>query len=305
MKRSDLRERMAGIVKPDECIRIDETRAVPPSPTHPVATAAAATEAAPALQASPPGISNATIAEALTEMAMLLEGQGDNPFRVAAYRRAGGTVARLDASLREFYLQGGAAALDALPGIGPRIASAIVELLQTGHWQQLERLRGSVDPPAPVRAVPALVPDPEGAQPPVALLLQVDHEYRAAAEAGRLPRIAPKRFNPEKRAWLPVLHTEKSGWHFTARYSNTARAHALGRTHDWVVIYAEDLAHHERPCTVVTAARGVLAGRRVVRGRESACRQWYAQAAAGPDPAGSGTDQVFTPARDQGPQRPR
>lgn len=287
-----------------------------------------------------PGVNNATIAQALAEMAALLEAQGDNPYRVAAYRRASETVAQLGSPLREIHRSGGVAALDALPGVGQRIAAAIVEMLETDHWQQLERLRGGSDPEALFRTIPGVGPDlamrlhealgvdtlealegaaqagrletvegigprraaaigaaltqmldrgrnrrrglsrvPAGAEPPVALLLQVDREYRAGAEADRLPKIAPKRFNPENLAWLPVLHTNSSGWHFTALYSNTARAHELGRTHDWVVIFAEDEAHHEHPCTVVTAGRGALVGRRVVRGRELECRQWYEQAA--------------------------
>lgn len=293
------------------------------------------------LQLAAPEATNATIAQALAEMAALLEAQGDNPYRVAAYRRASETVAQLGSPLLEIHRSGGVAALDALPGVGQRIAAAIVEMLETGHWQQLERLRGGSDPEALFRTIPGVGPDlamrlhealgvdslealegaaragrletvegigPRraaaigaaltqlldrgrnrrrglsrglpGAEPPVALLLQVDREYRAAAEADRLPKIAPKRFNPENRAWLPVLHTDKSGWHFTALYSNTARAHELGRTHDWVVIFAEDEAHHEHPCTVVTAGRGALVGQRVVRGRELECRQWYAQVAA-------------------------
>jgi DNA polymerase (family X) len=46
--------------------------------------------------------------------------------------------------------------------------------------------------------------------------------------------------------------------------------------HDWVVLYGVDKDHAERQYTVVTAARGALAGRRVVRGREGECRAWYA-----------------------------
>ena len=68
---------------------------------------------------------------------------------------------------------------------------------------------------------------------------------RNKAEAGQLPTIAPKRFNPEGKTWLPVLHSTQDGWHFTALYSNTARAHELGRTHDWVVVYFYD--DHHRP----------------------------------------------------------
>jgi DNA polymerase (family X) len=282
---------------------------------------------------------NMAIAQALREMALLLEAQADNPFRVAAYRRAADTVAHASPSLREIHDSQGMAGLDALPGIGPSIAAAIHEMLESGRWQRLERLRGAADPQALFRTIPGVGIDLaqrlheglgvdtlealegaalagrleavegvgprraaairaaltdmldrkrtlrggaprriEGPEPPVEMLLDVDREYRTAAEADKLPRIAPRRFNPEGVAWLPVLHTERAGWHFTALYSNTARAHELERTRDWVVIYAEDEAHHERPYTVVTAGRGRLVGRRVVRGREMECRQWYAQA---------------------------
>jgi hypothetical protein len=112
-------------------------------------------------------------------------------------------------------------------------------------------------------------------QPPVDLLLDVDREYREGAAADRLPKIAPKRFNPDGVAWLPVLHAHRGDWHVTALFSNTARAHDLGRTRDWVVLYAEDAEHAERQYTVVTAPGGPLAGRRVVRGREIECQAWY------------------------------
>jgi putative hydrolase len=111
--------------------------------------------------------------------------------------------------------------------------------------------------------------------PGVALLLDVDRRYRTAAEAGRLPTIAPKRFNPSGESWLPVLHDEREGWHFTALYSNTARAHQLDKVRDWVVIYFYDRDHEEGQHTVVTETRGPLAGQRVVRGREAECRAFY------------------------------
>lgn len=107
------------------------------------------------------------------------------------------------------------------------------------------------------------------AEAPVSLLLQVDCLYREKAEAGELPTIAPKRFNPNGKDWLPVLHMTKEGWHFTALYSNTPRAHQLGRVKDWVVIYFYDDQHHEGQCTVVTETHGPLTGQRVVRGREA------------------------------------
>ncbi len=114
--------------------------------------------------------------------------------------------------------------------------------------------------------------------PPVELILRVDDEYRKKASAGKLSLIAPKRFNPENKAWLPILHATRDRWHFTALFSNTARAHQLGRTDDWVVIYFYDDHHREGQHTVVTETHGSLQGRRVVRGRESECAQYYEEA---------------------------
>ena len=121
---------------------------------------------------------------------------------------------------------------------------------------------------------------PASTAPPIELLLRVDREYREKSRAGMLPKIAPKRFNPENRSWLPILHAARRGWHFTALYSNTARAHDLKRVFDWVVIYYYDDDHREGQHTVVTETRGELAGKRVVRGRETECRQYYASATA-------------------------
>ena len=148
--------------------------------------------------------------------------------------------------------------LERLPRIGARRAAA----LRAALTEMLDRRRRLLRPRQ--RAA---------GQPPVETLLDVDREYRAAAAAGTLPTIAPRRFNPEGKSWLPVLHTERGGWHFTALYSNTARAHELGRVHDWVVIYAEDPEHGERQYTVVTPQGGPHAGQRVVRGREAESRR--------------------------------
>lgn len=111
--------------------------------------------------------------------------------------------------------------------------------------------------------------------PSVAVLLEVDREYREKAAAGELPKIAPRRFNPEHKAWLPVLHTRFGPWHFTALFSNTERAHDLHRVYDWVVIYYSDPDDVEGQATVVTERRGALTGERVVRGREPECARYY------------------------------
>ena len=208
------------------------------------------------------------IAAQLREAAELLHAQGADPYRVAAYRNAAETVARLEAPLWPMFDARGTQALEMLPHIGHGIAGAIAEVLITGRWSLLERLRGEAEPEK-TQSIPAAAP------PEVAALLEIDREYRAKAAAGRLPKIAPKRFNPEGKAWLPVLHAHHGGAHFTALYSNTARAHELGRTRDWVVIYFYDDHHREGQCTVVTETRGALGGKRVVRGREAECEDHY------------------------------
>jgi DNA polymerase (family 10) len=116
-------------------------------------------------------------------------------------------------------------------------------------------------------------------EPPVALLLAVDADYRQKAAAGELKKIAPRRFNPEKEAWLPVLHSEREGWQFTALFSNTKRAHELEMTDDWVVVYYERDGR-ERQRTVVTETNGRLQGERVVRGREEESGRYYQEQAA-------------------------
>lgn len=278
---------------------------------------------------------NARCADRLREAADLLEAQGANPFRVSAYRRAADTVRDLKGDLGALIEQEGLTGLDALPGIGRGIASALMEMVNTGRWTQLERLRGGADPVQLFTAVPGLghrlaeriheelhvdtlealevaahdgrletVPGvgprraaairaslqtmlargrprrmlagPGGREaiapgPSVETLLDVDREYREKAAAGKLPTIAPKRFNPSGESWLPVLHTVRDGWHFTALFSNTAQAHQLHRTRDWVVIYFYDDEHAEGQHTVVTETHGPRAGRRVVRGREAEC----------------------------------
>ncbi len=112
-------------------------------------------------------------------------------------------------------------------------------------------------------------------KPSVSILLGIDRNYMEAVRKNSLPKITPKRFNPNNEAWLPILHTSQNGWHFTAMFSNSYRAHELGRQNDWVVIYYYDEHHRGGQCTVVNEYKGDLTGKRVVRGRENECREYY------------------------------
>lgn len=283
-----------------------------------------------------PGWNNQEIAAKLREYADLLEQQGANPFRVTAYRRAAQTVSTRRDELSALWQSGGVEALVDLPAIGESIALAVDEMLRSGRWMQLERLRGALDPEQLFQSIPgvgariatrihdelhvdtlealeiaahdgrletvpgigprraAMIAAALGqmlqrrplrrrgpdAEPPIKDLLDVDREYREKAKAGRLRTISPRRFNPSGEAWLPILHAQRGDWHFTALFSNTARAHELGKTEDWVVLYFHTDSGPEGQRTVVTETYGSLEGRRVVRGREGECASHYEAADA-------------------------
>lgn len=269
---------------------------------------------------------NQALAATLREYADLLAQQEADGFRVTAYHRAADTVDNLHQPISHILATGGRDALIALPNIGRGIAAALAELVATGRWSQLDRLRGTLEPEELFRTIPGIGPQlaqkvhedlhietlealeiaahdgrleglngfgarraemvrsalserlgrprlrrmrQEAERPSVALLLEVDREYQEKAAAGQLRLIAPRRFNPQGEAWLPILHARRGDWHFTALFSNTRLAHELDRTRDWVVIYYHKDESPEGQCTVVTETRGRLAGRRVVRGRES------------------------------------
>jgi len=180
-----------------------------------------------------------------------------------------------------------------IPGVGPILARHIYETLHVDTLEALElaahdgslaRVKGVGERrAAAIRAgITAMLGRgtarrrPGSPLPDVGVLLSIDSEYRRKAAAGELPTIAPKRFNPQGESWLPILHTRRDDWHFTVLFSNTARAHELGHTRDWVVIYFYDGEHHEGQCTVVTETHGPLAGKRVIRGREAEQRRHVA-----------------------------
>jgi len=154
--------------------------------------------------------------------------------------------------------------LERVPGMGQKRVRAVRESL-AGRFN-----RGASRP----ENVTQLPPED---QPPVEHLLEIDRQYRDLADRDRLLRVAPRKFNPEGKAWLPILHAERNGRHYTALYSNTSRAHELGALRDWVVIYRDD-KKLGGTWTVITAHMGPLNGRRVVRGREQECEAYYEQA---------------------------
>jgi len=161
--------------------------------------------------------------------------------------------------------------LEKIPGVGRRRMRAIQDevnaMLSRGARRRARRYE-STHPRGPK--------EEHLAPPSVGTILEVDRQYRKRAEKGELRKIAPRRFNPEGKAWLPIWHNDRNGWHFTVLYSNTALAHRRGTIRDWVVLFYEQDGLEEQ-CTVVTEKRtGALQGRRVIRGREVECKEHYA-----------------------------
>ena len=152
--------------------------------------------------------------------------------------------------------------LESVPGMGRKRVQAVRDFL-ANHFRT-----------APSQAPVSRQQQTDDESVPVAEILDIDAEYRQKAAADLLFRIAPRRFNPTHAAWLPILHAARSDRHYTSLFSNTARAHELGMTDDWVVIYRDDGTGHGQ-WTVITARFGDLKGRRIVRGLEAECQQHY------------------------------
>lgn len=131
---------------------------------------------------------NSVVANMLREYAEILRQQGAETFRAAAYDRAADVVERLDRPLGEVFAAGGREALMALPAIGRSIGAALAEMLTTGRWSQLERLRGTLKPEERFRTIPGVGP---ALAKHIAGDLHVDtlESLEAAAHDGRLAGI--------------------------------------------------------------------------------------------------------------------
>lgn len=279
-------------------------------------------------------IANQQIADVFQEVAMLLDRQSANRFRIAAYRTAAETIRGLQFPLGELFAREGIGGLERLPRIGESLAASIAELLETGRLALLQRLRGEVEEASTLTALPGIgsemaarirhslgvetLEDLEVAaydgrlervpgmgrkriqairdtlairlrrgpnlarsravrppdEPPVAELLEIDRQYQKLAQRGRIPQVAPRKYNPTRAAWRPVLRIGRGSRQYRALFTNTARAHELGSFDDWVILHREDSGGYGQ-WTVITSQYGPLRGRRIVRGREAECQAYY------------------------------
>lgn len=84
-------------------------------------------------------VHNTDIADIFDEIADFLEIEGENPFRIRAYRNAAHTISGLGSELKDMAAAG--EDLTQLPGIGKELAAKIHEILETGTAKALIKLQ--------------------------------------------------------------------------------------------------------------------------------------------------------------------
>ena len=84
-------------------------------------------------------VHNEDIAAVFEEIANLLEIEGDNPFRIRAYRNGARTLRELGHDIQTLIEHG--EDITHLSGIGKNLATKIHEILETGHCRSLDKLR--------------------------------------------------------------------------------------------------------------------------------------------------------------------
>jgi hypothetical protein len=153
--------------------------------------------------------------ERLREAATLLSHQQDNPYRVAAYRRAADAVAALDRDLRDIMDGGGVEALEQIPGVGAGIAAALAEMIRTGRWGYLDRLRGSGEPGDVFCTIPGIGPE---------LAKRLHETLHVETLAPALPRDCPGDVVFKAPQYFKigcgydVLYRDREGWTLGSRH---------------------------------------------------------------------------------------
>ena len=102
--------------------------------------------------------SNDEIATAFEQVADLLETQGDDYYRIRAYRKGAQSIRAQDQLVVDIFETEGVAGLKQLSYIGKRLAASIKELLQTGELGLLARLQREASPESLFKKIPGIGP---------------------------------------------------------------------------------------------------------------------------------------------------
>lgn len=153
---------------------------------------------------------NADVARLFEELADLMEIQGDNPFRLRAYRNAARTIQGMTDSIAELADEG-PSALTAIQGIGKELANKIITIVVTGNLPQLEEAREKV-PPGVVQMlrIPNIGPRKVAALYEELGLETLD-ALKAAAEAGDVAKLKGFGKKTEQTILEGLEQVEQSG----------------------------------------------------------------------------------------------
>jgi len=88
-------------------------------------------------------VQNTDVADIFNKLADLLDIQGDNPFRIRAYRNAARTISSLPRRISDMAKAN--EDLTRLPGIGKEISEKIKEIVETGYLSKLQKMERDSD----------------------------------------------------------------------------------------------------------------------------------------------------------------
>lgn len=149
---------------------------------------------------------NQRLAELLERIGELLEAQNASPFRAAAYRRAAIELRLRREGVRETYDARGHRGLVELPRIGPSIASAIAEYLESGQIGLLRSLEGHTAPEDLFTTLPSIGPE-LARRLHTELGVETLEDLEVAAHDGRLEHVAG--FGPRRVHALKAMLGER------------------------------------------------------------------------------------------------
>ncbi len=120
---------------------------------------------------------NFEVADVFEQIAQILEGQGENPFKVRAYRNAVRTLENLTEPVSDIAARG---ELKKIAGFGDAIAGKTSEILATGTCELFERLQAEGSAHAEEAAAKEEMPPvPSEADAPPEMPAQEDAEVES------------------------------------------------------------------------------------------------------------------------------
>ncbi len=151
-------------------------------------------------------LTNEDLAEKIEETGQLYEMQGVQ-FKPRAYARAAEQIASFGQSIADLYKEKGERGLREIPGVGPGIAGHIAEMLETGTFSELKKLKKAT--PIDVHGLQRV----EHVGPKTALALYKKlgvknvADLRKAAEAGKLINVVNAKLAEKITKGLEFLKT--------------------------------------------------------------------------------------------------